>query len=222
MNAQMLPTHEDDLFGRVAVHNGLVTREQIGQCLDHMKGEVAAGRPQRSLAATLIVRGLLSSRLASAVQEAIRNHAERTEGLAEPVAGLPPEPKPLTRRAPAGDSRVTLAFKGPAKPEAERRFNVIVESDRQAATLTVDATSLAAPDSPAFEAACARLLESGQRRLFVDFSRVRSIASVIVGDLGRIQVDALAAGQTLVLKAPQHVIDIVRMIFGDVIKVVVV
>ncbi len=218
----MSPSHEDDLFGRVASHNGLIKHDQVEECKNQLKAEAAAGKPQRSLAAMLILNGQLSSRQAAAVQDAIRKHAERTEGLALPLADLPAEPKPMSRKAPAGDSQVTLAIKESGKADVDERFVVSIDNERRTATLTVRIHNLMAPDSPAFEAACAKLLATGQRRLVMDFSEVQSVASVIIGDVGKTQVDALATEQALVLKAPQHVIDLVLMIFGDTVKTVAV
>ena len=75
MSHSKVLTPEDDLFGRVALFNNLVTLEQIVECARIISAEVVAGRPRRSLASTLILKGHLTPQQAGAVEAAIRKRA---------------------------------------------------------------------------------------------------------------------------------------------------
>jgi hypothetical protein len=105
-------TPEDDLFGRVALYNNLINLEQIVECARAISAEIAAGRPRRSLATVLILKGYLSAQAAGAVEAALRKRlaaAQGGEGAAEPAVPTP-KPPPMQARAPAGMSQVVVAI----------------------------------------------------------------------------------------------------------------
>ena len=100
MSGSLGLTPEDDLYGRVALHNKLATRRQIEECAEVIAGAVAAGRPRYSLASVLISKGFLSEPAAAALQKAVDDYAAKTAGKAPPAPGLPPERKQLKKAAP--------------------------------------------------------------------------------------------------------------------------
>ncbi len=105
-----LLTHEDDLFGRVALFNNMVTLDQIVECARTISAEIAAERPQRSLARVLILKGYLTTEQAGAIQAALRKKAAEQSGVSAAPPGPTPKPKPLDDRAPAGTSQVCVAI----------------------------------------------------------------------------------------------------------------
>ena len=106
-------TPEDDLFGRVALFNSLVTLDQIVECARCIAAELVAGRPRKSLATMLIVKGYLKAAAAGAVEAAIRR---KRAGVAprQIPAGVPAaptfKPEPLLDQAPAGTSQIVVAL----------------------------------------------------------------------------------------------------------------
>lgn len=113
-------TPEDDLFGRVALFNNLVTLEQIVECARIISAEAVAGRPRRSLASTLILKGHLAPQQAGAVEAAIRKRAGETGRTVPASTGPTPKPKPMQERAPSGHSQITVAVgAGEETSEAE-------------------------------------------------------------------------------------------------------
>lgn len=126
-------TPEDDLFGRVALFNNLVTLEQVVESARALAAEVVAGRPRRPLAAVLIARGFLSVENAGAVEAAIRrNMAAKARGAEKAAcAGVapPPKPPPMKARAPEGESRILIATEeaeAKVQEEADERLRKII------------------------------------------------------------------------------------------------
>lgn len=105
-------TPEDDLFGRVALYNNLVNLEQVVECARVISAEIAAGRPRRSLATMLILKGHLSAQAAGAVEAALRKRLAAANGAAAPAepAAPTPKPPPMQERAPSGMSQVVVAI----------------------------------------------------------------------------------------------------------------
>jgi hypothetical protein len=123
-------THEDDLFGRVALFNGLVTLEQIVECARTLAAEIVAGRPRRPLAAVLIARGFLRLCTAGAIEAAIRRHLAgvRPAGIGGEKPSAPsPKLPPMSQRAPAGTSQIMIAPEQEEddKPAEERMRSVV-------------------------------------------------------------------------------------------------
>jgi hypothetical protein len=102
-------THEDDLFGRVALHNNMISLNQVVDCARVISAEIVAGRPRRSLAGVLIERGHLTSSQAGAIQAALRRRAAEQGQASRAPAGPTPKPRPMTGRAPAGTSQMLVA-----------------------------------------------------------------------------------------------------------------
>jgi len=127
-------TPEDDLFGRVALFNNLVTLDQIVECARIISAELVVGRPQRPLATMLILKGYLTPQAAGAVEAALRRRlaAGAAEGQAPPAPDAPsPKPPPLQERAPAGTSQITVALTGeeeyvPATGPADEQLRKVV------------------------------------------------------------------------------------------------
>jgi hypothetical protein len=105
-----LLTHEDDLFGRVALFNNLVTLDQVVECARIIATEMGAERPRRSLANVLIDRGYMTTQSAGKVQAALRKRAAEEGKASAAPAGPTPKPKPMEDRAPSGTSQVMVAL----------------------------------------------------------------------------------------------------------------
>lgn len=110
-------THEDDIFGRVALFNNLVTLDQIIECARFIAAELTAGRPRRSLATVLILKNYLSPPMAGAVEAVVRRRLAAAGGAPQPETDAPtPKPPPLPERAPAGTSQVMVTIPTDAPP----------------------------------------------------------------------------------------------------------
>jgi len=207
---------EDDLFGRVAVHNKLVTREQVDECTRVIVDEVAAGRPRRSLASILIGRGYITALAASAVQKAVSDYAAKHFGQVPAAAGLPPEPKPLPGHAPAGMSQRVVR---PEKQEKEdQRFKLETPKGTRAGILAVETSRLYAGDAPALEAALHRLLVTGRADLRLDLRRVESVPSVIIGLIGRSAEEAGNSNRDFLLLCSEPAGKMIRLVLGDALR----
>jgi len=116
MTARQVLTPEDDLFGRVALYNKLLTLNEILECSQNIAAELAAGRPRRSLAAVLVAKGYLSPEQAGAVEAAVRRQTAAAQGRsaapAAPASAASPKPLPMQTHAPTGHSRITVAVTG--------------------------------------------------------------------------------------------------------------
>jgi hypothetical protein len=110
MPHRKLLTHEDDLFGRVALFNNLVSLDQVVECARIISTEITAERPRRSLANVMIDRGYLTTQQAGAIQEALRKRAAEEGRASTAPAGPTPKPKPMEDRAPSGTSQVLVAM----------------------------------------------------------------------------------------------------------------
>lgn len=213
-------TPEDDLFARMAIFNNFVTLNDVVECSRIISAKMIAGRPRHSLASLLISRGHIDEQSARAVQAAVDKRAAATAGVTEPAAeDLPPEPKPMKTRAPAGDSQITVAVGAGEEPRDER-FEVSASAEHASATLKVRCYNLFTPERPAFEAACRRLLETGQPRLFADLREVRQMASLIIGELVRLSSEAAEAGLQLIVMTDEKTARLIRMISGDSVKTI--
>lgn len=112
-------THEDDLFGRVALFNNLVTLEEIIECARVISAEIVAGRPRRPLANVLIEHGRLTPAQAGAIEAALRKRAAEEKRTA--VEGSAPTPKPrrMRERAEPGKSQMVVAVEPETAPADE-------------------------------------------------------------------------------------------------------
>ncbi len=205
---------EDDLFGRVAIHNKLVSKEQVAECIKLIVAEVAAGRARRSLGSILIGKGFISALAAAAVQKAVADYAAKHFGQVAPVAGLPPEPKPLPKHAPAGMSQRVVHAKGSqAKPD--ERFSLEFPGGGKAAILTVKCARLYAGDAPALEAAVHRLLGTDRSDLRLDMRRVENIPSVIIGVIGECSEEAANSKRDFMLFCSESAGKMIKLVLGD-------
>jgi len=120
-------THEDDLFGRVALFNNLVTLDQIVECARVISAEIVAGRPRRSLANVLIEHGYLSPARAGSVEVALRKRAAEERRAAVQGSAPTPKPKPMRKRAEPGKSQMVVAVEPePSGGDAEAHLREIV------------------------------------------------------------------------------------------------
>jgi hypothetical protein len=111
---------DDDLFARVALHNKLISQDDVDRCGKIIAAEVAAGERKRALVNVLISEGLISPKAAGAIEVALRKQRSSTRVVrkAEKRSEIPPKPEPLRKKAPAGDSQVVVAVDGEAKPDS--------------------------------------------------------------------------------------------------------
>jgi anti-anti-sigma regulatory factor len=208
---------EDDLFGRVAVHNKLVTREQLDDCVQAIIDEVLADRPPPSLASVLIEKGLLNTYAAAAVQKVVDEYAAKRFGTFSAAPGHPPQPKPMTSPAPAGESQVFVKVE---VPEAEdKRFRLTDRETENVAVLTVMAARLGPKDLSALQAYCRRLLKTGRAELQADLRRVDVVNSASIAALVKTAADATAAGGRLVVLCKPEAAGITRMVFRGQVEV---
>jgi hypothetical protein len=214
-------THEDDLFARIALHNKLVTLNQIACCAVVIYAEVKAGRPRRTLASLLIQRGYLSSKGAAAVEKAVHDQATKLAGSHPPDNAGHAHPKPLQERAPDGDSRVMVAVKvrGAQVRPLDSRFKIGAPGRGHTATLDMDCAALYPNDSPAFEAALYHLLETGKEKLKVNLLKLKRIPSVIIGQLGKAATEAVDRKANLIVLAKGETANVIRMVHGDLITI---
>ena len=112
MSHRKVLTPEDDLFGRVALFNNLITLDQIIECARIISAEMLAGRPRRSLASMLILKGHVTPKQAGAVEAAIRKRAADAGQAVPASTGPTPKPRPMSERAPSGQSQITVAVGG--------------------------------------------------------------------------------------------------------------
>jgi len=120
MSSHDVLTHEDDLFGRVALFNNFVTLEQIVDCARVISAELVAGRSRRPLANLLIEREHLTLAQAGSIEAALRQRAAEKKKSAPPDLPKAPtvKPKPMHKRAKPGESQMVVAVKPKAAPPA--------------------------------------------------------------------------------------------------------
>jgi hypothetical protein len=210
---------EDDLFGRVAVHNKLVSKEQVDACAKVIASEVAAGRPRRSLASVLIGKGYVTALAASAVQKAVRDYASKHFGKASPAPGADPEPKPILEPAPSGMSqrKVDVEPQQPGKPD--NRFKLSVPEASKGAILSVECSRLYAGDAPALEAACHRLLQTDRSQLRLDMRRVEGIPSVVIGVIGKAATESAKSKRDFMLVCTEATAKMVKLVLGNSVRI---
>ena len=102
---------------------------------------------------------------------------------------------------------------------APGKFPVSLDVEGQKAELTVKAKHLETQDAEEFEAACKKLLDTGQPELAVDASGVDTIQSILIGEIAKNKVIAGEAGRKFRLVANRKVAEIFRMILADLVKI---
>jgi hypothetical protein len=209
---------EDDLFGRVAIHNKLVTGEQVEECTGVMVAEVAGDKPRRSLASILIGKGYISAVAAAAVQKAVNDYAAKHFGKTSPAPGAPPEPKPIPHPVPAGMSQKISPIKDD-QPKPDNRFRLETPDGSKAAVLTVECHRLYAADGPATEAACHRLLATDRSDLRLDMRLVENIPSVIIGVIGNCATEAKESKRDFLLICSEACSKMVKLVAGDQLRI---
>jgi hypothetical protein len=214
--ASMLP--EESLFGRVAIRNKLLTRDQLEECAKKIGSRVAEGKPRSSLASVLIEMGYMSNAAAAKVQEAIRRYAAEKSGEHSPAPGMSAEPKPMRKHAPAGDSQIFVAVK-PGKLSDDKRFNIISAETSRRANMIVECHSLAASDAPALEAACRALIGTGKRSLEVDLRYLDYLPTTIIETVGRISAEAEKAGRRLLILCTSDVAKAFHLLVGKKVSI---
>lgn len=128
MTGSEIFTHEDDLFGRVALFNNLITLEQVVECGRVMAAEEVADRVRRSLATHLILKGYVTAAQAGAVEAALRKRAAAAAGQPVTDAEPPPKPKRMEERAPEGHSQIAITIGEETEDESDERLKKIIAS----------------------------------------------------------------------------------------------
>ena len=102
---------------------------------------------------------------------------------------------------------------------APGKFPVSLDVEGRKATLTVNAKHLETRDAEEFEAACGKLLDTGQPQLAIDVRAVETIQSVLIGEIAKTKVIASESGRKFRLVANRKIADIFRMILADLVEI---
>jgi len=215
-------SHEDDLFARVALFNGLVTREQINECRKAITASVISDQPQPSMPATMLSIGVLAEDAVAMLQKVIDARRAKEAGLtASGTAGLTPEPLPMDRPAPIGTSGI---FKMPTswrKKKPSSSFDITISAEEDSATLTTSVINLHAAERPAFEVSLRRLLDSGKNNLYIDWPQVQNVASMLIGEMGKANLEAGDQQRSLVLRTNKKIEAVTRTILAGSLKTLI-
>jgi len=232
-NADLLSA-EDNLFGRVALYNKLVTADQVAECTRAIFVEAVAGLPRRRLAEIMVTQGYISPQVADSISEAVRGRLGTAAGKSEldapppppppPPLAPPPPPVPEARpagsgRAGAGASRVMVRPEPGCGPEGRRIWVDAPEGGDEAAVV-VSCAYLYPNDARDLELACRRLLDLGRRDLRIDMRAVDYVPSVILGELARAGLSAAGRGLRITVLAKAKVAAVAEMVIGRIVAVV--
>jgi anti-anti-sigma regulatory factor len=99
------------------------------------------------------------------------------------------------------------------------RFVVSLDASAGRSTLTVTDRILNNADAAEFEAACTKLLHTGQRELVVDMRPLQSVPSIVIGEVAKTRVIAGEAGHRFRLVTNEKIAGIFRMILQDLIEI---
>ncbi len=223
MTENILLSYEDDLFARVALFNGLVTREQINECRKAITASVNNNQPQSSMPATMLAIGVLAEDTVAMLQKVINSRRAKEAGLTAPeTAGLAPEPIPMDRPAPVGTSGI---FKMPTSWRMKKEntsFNIEISTEDDSATLTTELVNIYAAERPALEVGLGRLLNTGKTNLFVDLPKVQNVASMVIAELGKANLEANRQRLSLVLRTNSKIENVTRTILDGSLKTLII
>ncbi len=99
------------------------------------------------------------------------------------------------------------------------RFPVSLDVQGQVATLTANETHMEIPLAEEFEDACTKLLDTGQPEMIIDFTRVKTIQSCLIGEVAKTKVIAADAQRKLKLVTNPKIGEIFIMILNDLVEV---
>ncbi len=102
---------------------------------------------------------------------------------------------------------------------AEERFPVELDVQGRKAVLTAREPFLETRDAEEFEAACQRLLDTGQPSVTVDITAVQTIQSILIGEIAKTKIIASEADRKFLLIANRKIADIFRMILSDLVDI---
>ncbi len=102
---------------------------------------------------------------------------------------------------------------------APGKFPVSLDVEGQKAELIVNAKHLETRDAGEFEAACGKLLDTGQPELAIDVRAVETIQSILIGEIAKTKVIAGEAGRKFRLVANKKIADIFRMILANLVEI---
>ena len=102
---------------------------------------------------------------------------------------------------------------------APGKFPVSLDVAGQRAELTVKARHLETRDAGEFEAACRKLLDTGQPELAVDARGVETIQSILIGEVAKTKVIAGEAGRSFRLVANKKIAEIFRLILANLVEI---
>jgi anti-anti-sigma regulatory factor len=102
---------------------------------------------------------------------------------------------------------------------AAERFPISLNVEGQKATLAAEEPHMETHLAEEFEAACERLLDTGQRELVVDFSKVQTIQSCLIGEVAKTKVIASEDKRKFLLVANARIAEIFKMILSDLVDV---
>lgn len=102
---------------------------------------------------------------------------------------------------------------------APGKFPVSLDVEGQKAELTVNTKHLETRDAEEFEAACGKLLDTGQPDLAIDLRGVDTIQSILIGEVAKTKVIASESGRKFRLIASKKIADIFRMILANLVEI---
>jgi hypothetical protein len=210
-NAQLLSANED-LFGRVALYNKLVTPEQLAECTRAIFVDAVADQPRRTLEEIMVAQSYLSPEVARSIAEAVRKKL----AASRPAPAAAP---PRSNRARAGDSQVMVKVEAGGGP-GRKRIWVDAPAGEDKASVRVSCSHLYPSDGQALSRACRQLLELKHRNLEVDMRGVEHVPSVILAEIAKFGVDSWERGRRVNLLAEPKVAAIAEMVVGKIVTVV--
>ena len=101
----------------------------------------------------------------------------------------------------------------------DTRFAVSLQAEKSSSVLTVNEPLMETKLAEEFEAACQKLVDTGQENMAIDVRRVESIQSCLIGEVAKTKVIATEAGHRFQLIANQKMHDLFRMILGDLVDI---
>ena len=102
---------------------------------------------------------------------------------------------------------------------SSERFPVVLDVEGQKATLTANETHMEIPLAEEFEDACAKLLDTGQPELIIDFMQVKTIQSCLIGEVAKTKIIAADARHKLKLITNPKIGEIFKMILSDLVEI---
>ena len=102
---------------------------------------------------------------------------------------------------------------------AESKFPVSLDVQGQKATLTAPGPHLETVDADEFEAACGKLLDTGQPSLVVDVTAVQTIQSMLIGEIAKTKIIAAEANRKFLLVTNRKLANVFKMILSELVEI---